>query len=65
MSKSCYPSLENEDALFLSLEDLYYKRIDRKQTTISHNYTHTKKKKITKNQLPIHTITGMCTGSII
>ena len=31
----------------LSLEDLYYKRINRKHTTLSHNYTHTMKKKKT------------------
>ena len=48
----------------LSLENLYYKRIDRKQTTLSHNYTHTKKKKKKPKQLHIHTITGMCTGSM-
>ena len=52
------------DTRDMSLEDLYYKRFDRKQTTLSHNYTHTKKKK-KKQQLPIHTITGMCTGSMI
>ena len=32
-------------SLVVSLEDLYYKRIDRKHATLSHNYTHTKKKK--------------------
>ena len=55
--------LNSADKDYLSLEDLYYKRIDRKHTTLSHNYTHTKKKK--KKQEPVHTITGMCTGSMI
>ena len=38
--------------MLLSLEDLYYKRIDRKQTTLSHNYTHIKKKKKKQNNYP-------------
>ena len=44
--------------MLLSLEDLYYKRIDKKHTTLSHNYTHTKKNKIarTYNYRNVHWI---------
>ena len=52
----------------MSLEDLYYKRIDRKQTTLItqlHSYKEEEEEKKNKKLLPIHTITEMCTGSMI